>query len=306
MSILGWLGAVVGILALTLVAAMGWQHARYLHARRQIVQDRQPLFYGASTLHVVTLLAVRDGQDVADEVERFQAAVESAGARMVYAGKTVLQPLSSPQIPDLGWDAVVVTQFDDRTSYERLTGSPGYQKTLGDFEGHYSIGMDRSVLANLAIPQVLLGVRVLDLVRGVPARYPFEQVDPDLAAAADAATRQRYAEVMAMRQEQELGSEAVLIVNFVKEGNASQQAANAGYGRRMFGLMAEQAHGPMHFGKAITLEGEARFDNLVLVYYPGVDYVAEMLTSKFFTGISGGKQLGDTHVSLTVPLLGRP
>jgi hypothetical protein len=71
----------------------------------------------------------------------------------------------------------------------------------------------------------------------------------------------------------------------------------------MFGLMAEMGNGPMHIGAAVTLEGQADFDNVVIVYYPGVEYFAELIQSEFFTGIVGGKQLGDTLSSPTVPLL---
>ena len=62
-------------------------------------------------------------------------------------------------------------------------------------------------------------------------------------------------------------------------------------------------NGPTHIGDAVTLEGDADFDQVVIVYYPGVEYFAEMLQSEFFTGIVGGKQLGDTLSSPTVPLL---
>ncbi|MBW2401721.1 MAG: hypothetical protein JRG80_21120 [Deltaproteobacteria bacterium] len=48
---------------------------------------------------------------------------------------------------------------------------------------------------------------------------------------------------------------------------------------------------------------EADFDNVVIVYYPGVEYFAEMLQGEFFTGIVGGKQLGDSQSSPKVPLL---
>jgi len=41
----------------------------------------------------------------------------------------------------------------------------------------------------------------------------------------------------------------------------------------------------------------------VIVYYPGVEYFAEMLQGEFFTGIVGGKQLGDSQSSPKVPLL---
>ncbi len=42
---------------------------------------------------------------------------------------------------------------------------------------------------------------------------------------------------------------------------------------------------------------------MVVVFYLGVEYFAEMIQSEFFTGIIGGKQLGDTLSSPTVPLL---
>ena len=95
----------------------------------------------------------------------------------------------------------------------------------------------------------------------------------------------------------------VVVLNFIKNGSAEQREANSGYGSEMFGLMAEMGNGPTHVGAAVTLEGEADFDNVVIVYYAGVEYFAEMLQSEFFTGIVGGKQLGDTLSSPTVPLL---
>ncbi len=103
--------------------------------------------------------------------------------------------------------------------------------------------------------------------------------------------------------DREYGKDALVVLNFIKNGSAEQRDANSGYGSEMFGLMAEMGNGPTHVGKAVTLEGEADFDNVVIVYYPGVEYFAEMIQSEFFTGIVGGKQLGDTLSSPTVPLL---
>ena len=101
----------------------------------------------------------------------------------------------------------------------------------------------------------------------------------------------------------EYGKDAVVVLNFIKNGSAEQREANSGYGSEMLGLMAEMGNGPTHVGAAVTLEGEADFDNVIIVYYPGVEYFAEMIQSEFFTGIVGGKQLGDTLSSPTVPLL---
>ncbi len=73
----------------------------------------------------------------------------------------------------------------------------------------------------------------------------------------------------------------------------------------MVSLMAEVGHGPVHVGAAVTLEGDADFDRVVLVYYPGVKYFIDMVQSKFYTGIFGEKQLGDTLSTPTVPILHR-
>ena len=76
-----------------------------------------------------------------------------------------------------------------------------------------------------------------------------------------------------------------------------------GYGSAMLDLMAETGNGPVHIGRAVTVEGNASFDNVAIVYYPGVEYLAEMIQSKYFSGIFGGKRLSDSLGLLTVPLL---
>ena len=67
--------------------------------------------------------------------------------------------------------------------------------------------------------------------------------------------------------------------------------------------MAEVGHGPVHIGDAVSLQGDVDFDRVVLVYYPGVQYFTDMVQSKFYTGIFGGKQLGDNFSTPTVPIL---
>ncbi len=99
----------------------------------------------------------------------------------------------------------------------------------------------------------------------------------------------------------EYGEDALVVLNFIKNGSAQQRDSE--YGSEMIGLMAELGVGPMHLGKAVTLEGDAEFDDVAIVYYPGVEFFVEMVQSEFFTGIVGDKQLGDTLSSPTVPLL---
>ena len=59
-----------------------------------------------------------------------------------------------------------------------------------------------------------------------------------------------------------------------------------------------------HLG-TVRVEGEASFDNVAIVYYPGVRFFADMLRSEFYQGIFGDKQLGDTQIVITVPILDR-
>ena len=89
------------------------------------------------------------------------------------------------------------------------------------------------------------------------------------------------------------------------KGRASEQKANRAYDRKMAGLFAANGHGPSHLGKSITLEGDAEFENVGTVYYPGLDYFTSLMQSTFYNGIVGGKQLGDTQAIPTVPILDR-
>lgn len=71
----------------------------------------------------------------------------------------------------------------------------------------------------------------------------------------------------------------------------------------MMAVLAEHGGGPMHIGKAVTLEGNADFDQIAIVYYPGIEFFFSLVRSNFFQSIVGGKQLGDDLAVLTVPIL---
>jgi hypothetical protein len=109
----------------------------------------------------------------------------------------------------------------------------------------------------------------------------------------------------ALGAETELGADAVVVVNLLKEGTAEQKAADNAYGLRMLGMMAEAPCGPMHFARAVPVEGDAEFDRVAIVFYPGVEFMTSMLGGTFFQGIVGGKQPGDTQATITVPILSR-
>lgn len=69
--------------------------------------------------------------------------------------------------------------------------------------------------------------------------------------------------------------------------------------------MAEGGYGPMHLGRAISVEGNSRFAQFAAVYYPGIDHMHAMIGSAFMNRIGPGKQLGDTLEVATVPVLAK-
>jgi len=292
---------VVGAVA----AAMLWQHRRYVHARRAIVQDQQPLLHASDVFHVVMFLELAPGGELFESVRKLRDSLESGDrAKVVYAGKVALNASPSRQLVEsfgeaVPWDAIVLLQLPSRETWDRVAASEDLARALAPFSQTYSHGMQRSALQNLMIPQGLLAKRLHQLATRAPSGLPFTPAPPqDRRLPTDAPLEKLSAEA-------ELGSQAVAVVNLVLQGTPEEMAADRGYVDRMFGLMAEVGNGPMHMGRAVTLERDTRFDHVALVYYPGVDYFRSMLESTFFNGIIGGKQLGDTQASVTVPILGR-
>lgn len=285
-----------------IVCAMVWQHVRYLRARREIVQDRQPVLYPSSRFHVITFLDVAEGSDVIAQVGKLKGDIEASGpAQMVYAGQAAFT-VASTQLGPRSWDAVVLVQYPSRESYDAATRNTRYRDALAGFAETYSHGMKRSCLANLMLPQFLLGLRFVDVIGG---HWNVEELVP--APTSDAPERgaeleDRVATLLDLRS---LNDEALVIFNLTKPGDRAQREADRSYGRKMLTRMAGLAHGPMHVGSAVTLEGDASFANVAIVYYPGVSYFAELVRSRFFQGIIGDKQLGDTLVVPTVPILSR-
>ncbi len=292
--------ALVGIASLVL-----WQELRYLHARRTAVHDAQPLLHSGRVFHVVTLLSFAGGDDgeLFAAMRELRNASESGGdSQVVYAGKVAVNALASQQLVarfggEVPWSAVLLTQFDSRAAADRVLASDGYRQALTRFGQAYSCGMQRSAWLNLGIPVVLLGKRVQQLLSGAPSHFPFIP-----AAQSEPAIEERAAQLLAAR---EYGAHAVVVVNLVREGTAANAAADRRYTAQMFGMMAEGVHGPMHAGATVPLAMEDEFDRVALVNYPGVQYFADMMRSRFYRDIVGEKQLADTQASITVPVLDR-
>jgi hypothetical protein len=303
------LRAVILLALVGLVAAVVWQQMRYLRARRDIVQDAQPLLYSSDAFHVLTFLHNERGATPgADDRALFaamrdlRAAAESEGdAHVVYAGKVAVNALASKQLihrfgGEVPWSAVLLTQFDSRAAVDRVLASEAYRQASARFSHTYVCGMQRSPWLNLGFPVVLLGKRALQIVTRAPSHFPFVQAEPI------SEVEVRAAQLLSAR---DYGARAVVVANLLREGTSENAAADRQYTQQMFGLMAEGVHGPMHIGDAVPLEADDRFDRVALVYYPGVQYFADMMRSRFYRGIVGDKQLGDTQVSITVPVLDR-
>ena len=299
MKVLLSLIAAVVVVALVAVLLQEW---RYLRIRRDLAGDQQSLFHSSSVFHVVSLLKLAPGQELLDGVRDYVNSVEKNGAQVVYAGKTVINGRTSSQLPPDDWEAFIVTQYPSREAWDKASTSAEYRDLKARFANVYSLGMQRNAALNLALPAFLLGQRVSDFVRRTPPRYPFE-TSPFLSLAPPEARAQLKVFDDAIQANLEYGRKGMVIVNFAKGGTSEQRKANDGYGNEMFNLFAEVGGGPTHMGKAVTLEGDADFDQVIIVYYPGVEFFGEMIRSTFYTGIFGGKQLGDDLSSLTVPIL---
>jgi hypothetical protein len=289
------------VVVLCLAAAMGWQHVRYQRARRGPVQDQQRPCYSSSTFHVLTFVRLANGQHVIEALRKLRSDLEGGGpVKMVYAGRVALVGLASSQLPETGWNAVVLVQYPSRDAYAAAADRAAQRGSLAGFAETFSQGFDRPVVLNLAIPQLLLALRAWQLLTRQPSHYPFVPAAAGHRDPRTTGSEERWASLEPLR---ELGKDAIVVVNLLRHGTAAQQKADRGYGLKMAGLFAEGAHGPMHMGRAVTVEGDAGFDRVALVYYPGLDYMRELMASAFFNGIVGGKQPGDTLAALTVPVL---
>ena len=294
---------ILGLLVASVVAAMVWQHLRYLDARRNALHDAQDVFHSSDALHAVLFLKLAPDADLFDATGALRAATDMlAVARTVYVGKVAMNGQPSRQLiealdEDVAWDALALVQFDDRSAYDLWREDAGVRAALGGFATTYVHGMKRSALVNLALVQRFLLTRVMQAVTFRPSVLPFEPAPP---GSIKVATDEQRATLL---EEGELGRDAILVANLLRVGTPEDAAADAQYTAAMMALMARGGHGPMHVGPAVTLEGDASFDMVGLVYYPGVRYFHDLTGSTFFRDIIGDKRLGDTQATVTVPIL---
>jgi uncharacterized protein (DUF1330 family) len=294
------INVVIALVSGVVVAGL-WQHFRYLKLRRDRIDDRQPLFYPSRSFHAVTYLKVAQGREVIDELRELRNTIEGyGGGLVVYAGLVAMSMVISKQVEN-DWDALVLVQYPSREDFDAFTASHDYREALARFASTYTHGAVRGAGLNLGLPLMLLAVRLSDRLRRKPRMLPYVPVGDDAMP-----------KLMALVKESErfdrfrrIKDDAVVIFNLIKPGNKEQQKADRSYSQQMISGMAEGSYGPMHMGKAVTVEGDASFKQFVAVYYPGIDHMQAMLGSTFMNRIGGGKQLGDSIAVATIPILSK-
>ncbi|MEM7413491.1 MAG: hypothetical protein AAF430_24880 [Myxococcota bacterium] len=287
------------VLAIAILGAAAWQHARYLGVRRDAAQDLQPLVYGDDAFHLIVYLRTEDDSDAAvlDALRRLKAQTEAA-LTWVYAGRVAANGGYSRQLGDIRWTACLLLQAPSRAKADDALAGP-LGKALASFADVHVHGFDRPGVQNLLFPQLLGLRRLAALARREPSAFPFVRREGDLTMPEAREIGQR------MLRGERLSRDAAVVFNLSNPGTPEQQQADAAYVGRMLGSMAEGGYGPIHMGRAVRVTGDAEFENVAIVFYPGVQFFGDMIQSEFFQGIIGGKQLGDNQSTITVPVLGR-
>jgi hypothetical protein len=290
----------VGI-CLVVAWAIVWQHGRYADSRREYVQDYQDLFHG-EVFHVLTFFRAAEDADLFVSLGELKRAIEQQGAsQLVYAGKVIYPGLSSKQLDDalgqsVSWDAVVLQQLESREAYDQYLQDPTVRSALAAFPQRYAHGFRRSSIVNLLVPQALLASKIWRALTFAPSPLPFEDADPSLGL--------EFPDIESplLEEADNLGKDAVVIVNLIRAGDSAQQAADANYSAGMRGLMADAAHGPLHIGAAEPIDYPIPFDTAALVYYPGSRYFRDLIMSTWYQKLYPDKQLADTLSCVTVPI----
>jgi len=286
-----------------LIAAVAWQHLRYLRVRRERLEDRQPLFYSGGAFHTVTFLKVdaslgREGEFAA--LAALRRAIEvPGGGRVVYAGLVAVNMAASTRLPN-EWSALLLAQYPSREAFQRQREGAKYKHALDGCERSYVHGFQRPMLVNLGIPLALGWMRVRDILLRRKPILPFEPLAYEEALPPIQAKRE---EILAFDDYRDIRDDAVVVVNLIQPGTAAQRAADNAYTAEMMRGMAEGGYGPMHMGRAVSVDGEPRYRNFVAVYYPGIDHMHAMIGSTFLNRVGPGKQLGDTLAVATIPVL---
>ena len=194
------------------------------------------MLHPSRMFHAVIYLKVERGADVIEAVRSLRPVLESpGGGTIVYAGRAAVALVRSEQVEN-DWDAVLLVQYDSRQAFDAARERTEQRQALASFEQVYIHGLQRSVLANLMIPQILLKLRATDILRRKPSHFPFVPVGND------AFRRESHIEGLKMLDKlRHLCENTVVVFNLIKPGDAAQRAADHAYTQSLMSAMAERA-----------------------------------------------------------------
>lgn len=284
------------------LAAMAWQHLRYLRIRRDSAQDRQGLWHSNQAFHVIVFFKLGSGDKVVDTVRRFvQHILANSKARLIYAGEAAFT-ISSNQLGNCDWDGVLMFEYPSRTEYLESIADNRFGEARQYLSDSYVHGMRRDRQRNLAVPQFLLRLRLKDILCGNWRIEPL-RLSPVFATFPEYAPwRAREARLRAVNA---INRQGLVVYSLVKRGKPGQRIGITVFARKMASRMAALGHGPVHIGRPVRLENLARFDQVFATHYPSADYLADLLSSQFFNSFTGREQLGDYLSVFTIPITDR-
>jgi hypothetical protein len=288
--------------ALTVLLGLGclsWQQLRFMRARKRSAQDGQSVFHRHDVFHLILYFRVPEGERVIETTREFWRRIRNAcDVRLVYAGQAVFAT-DSKQLPHTEWSGIVVLQFPNRAGLE----APEVQSPLREarelFAESYLHGMQRNCYLSLVMPQVLLALRLKDLLRGrwrwpslekLPAFDTFPQYD---------VWRSR---ISRLRASHTINLGGLVVYYLVRNRDPGELLGNQDDSAELLSRMAAEGFGPLHIGRSRTLEGSERFDPVFAIHYPSAAYFAELVASRFYQGIVSGQHLVDTLSMPTVPV----
>jgi hypothetical protein len=285
-------------ICIAIVIAVAIQHFRYLGIRRNSAQDRQSPFHSRNTFHVITFFDIRDGGKILPSTQAYLSAIGGLGnSRLIYAGHAAFVQ-DSQQLGEHQWDGVLLHEYACRSDFERVASR--LEALAGqNFNDHHFHGMKRNRWFSLFIPILLLRLRVASLIKGRWRAPPLEHLPAFKQSNDFSVWNRRIARLRAMNK---IDPHGLVVFSLIKRGNEKQRNVEASYTREMASRMAALDHGPIHVGRAVGVQGNARFDDAYVVHFPSAEYFADLLSSEFFQAIAGNRQLGDTTMVPTIPL----
>lgn len=295
------LNAMVAILTVLLLAS-AWQRLRFRQIRRRLAQDRQRQFYPWDAFHVLVFFRLNRGDRLVETARAFNnQLVSTSKAHLVYAGQAAFT-VASGQMDQRNWDGVLLLEYPSRIDFQNHYASADMQDARNYFSDTYLHGMRRDRRASSSIPLFLLRQRLRDILLGRWRVQPL-QTSPEFETSPECQVwRDRASRLQAVAK---INSQGLVVFSLIKFGQDGYLGAVETYGAPLLSRMAALNYGPLHIGRAVALEGFARFNRVYIIYFPSAEYYANLLSSQYFSSFAGNPHLGDTIRVPTIPITHR-